>query len=102
MSAQKIKIECSPSLKDAFREGVRRGLADLSIVIFITMLGGGSLVYASGFSTFEAQLSSGTFHDAVKYPLKRILIAYLVSASACPMGMAVAHRISTGSALTFY
>ena len=47
MSAQKIKIECSSSLKDAFREGVRRGLAILSIVIFMTMLGGGSRVYAS-------------------------------------------------------
>ena len=146
MSAQKIESERSPSRRDAFREGVRHGLAIPSVVIFATTLGYGSLAHASGFSAFEALLSTalvwampgqvamadlkvsgadlfvtlmavsmasvrfspmatiliGTFRDAVKHPLKRILIAHLMSASTWPMGMAAAHRMSTGSALAYY
>lgn len=42
----------------AFHEGIRHGLAVPSIVIFATMTGYGSLANASGFSIFEALLST--------------------------------------------
>ncbi|WP_193172921.1 AzlC family ABC transporter permease [Nisaea nitritireducens] len=58
MSAAKTESECSPNRKEAFREGVRHGLAVPSIVVFATMLGYGSLAHANGFSAFEALLST--------------------------------------------
>ena len=59
-SPQKIESECSPSRKDAFREGVCHGLAIPSVVIFATMLGYGSLSMQARFSAFGAPSIDGT------------------------------------------
>ena len=58
MNEPKSAAERSPNRREAFREGVRHGLAVPSIVVFATMLGYGSMAHANGFSAFEALLST--------------------------------------------
>ena len=146
MSEKKSGTEHGSNRKEAFREGVRHGLAVPSIVVFATMLGYGSLAHANGFSAFEAVLSTalvwampgqvamadlkasgadlfvtllavsmasirffpmatimiGTFRSVAPHPLKRILLAQLMSASTWPMAMMAAQRMSKSSALAYY
>ncbi|WP_420403978.1 AzlC family ABC transporter permease [Nisaea sp.] len=58
MKAGKETSGPGPDRRTAFYQGVRHGLAVPSIVVFSTMLGFGSLANASGFSAFEAFLST--------------------------------------------
>lgn len=49
-----------------------------------------------------ATILVGTFRDTIKQPLKRILLAHLMSASTWPMGMAATQRMSKPSALAYF
>lgn len=49
-----------------------------------------------------ATILVGTFRTVVRHPLKRLLLAHLMSASTWPMGMAAAQRMPIASALLYY